>query len=142
MNSKELSQTGRQLLNKGKKSFIRAVFNRKTLLFVSLLLQAGILFSLYFWFEDNIPLFLGGSALFTVAVMLILVNSSMDASAKITWLLVIDLLPVFGCALYIWTQSEWGRRTLQALVARSEVLSHHLIHSRKDTLEQLPQEPM
>lgn len=140
MNSKELSQTGRQLLNKGKKSFIRAVFNRKTLLFVSLLLQTGILFSLYFWFEDNIPLFLGGSALFTVAVMLILVNSSMDASAKITWLLVIDLLPVFGCALYIWTQSEWGRRTLQALVARSEVLSHHLIHSREDTLEQLQQE--
>ena len=44
MDSKELSQTGRQLLNKGKKSFIRAVFNRKTLLFVSLLLQAGILF--------------------------------------------------------------------------------------------------
>ena len=43
MNSKELSQTGRQLLSKGKKSFIRAVFNRKTLLFVSLLLQAGIL---------------------------------------------------------------------------------------------------
>lgn len=72
--------------------------------------------------------------------MLILVNSSMDASAKITWLLVIGLLPVFGCALYIWTQSEWGRRTLQALVARSEVLSHHLIHSREDTLEQLQQE--
>ena len=85
MDSKELSQTGRQLLNKGKKSFIRAVFNRKTLLFVSLLLQAGILFSLYFWFEDNIPLFLGGSALFTVAVMLILVNSSMDPTAKVTW---------------------------------------------------------
>ena len=108
MDRKELSQNGRQLLKKGKKSLIRVVFSRKTLLIVSLLLQAMILFWLYFWFEDNVPLFLGGSALFTVAVMLILVNSSMDASAKITWLVIIDILPVFGCALYVWTQSEWA----------------------------------
>ena len=50
MDRKELSQNGRQLLKKGKKSLIRMVFSRKTLLIVSLLLQAMILFWLYFWF--------------------------------------------------------------------------------------------
>ena len=140
MDSKGLKQNGRQLLHKGKKSIVRALFSRKTLLIVSLLLQAAILFSLYFWFEDNVPIFLGGSALFTVSVMLVLVNSSMDPSAKITWLFIIDLLPVFGCALYIWTQSEWGRRTLQALADRSEVLSHHLIRQKPEVLAQLQQE--
>ena len=112
MDRNEIKQNGRQLLNKSRKSLIRIIFNRKTLLIVSLLLQAYILFGLYFWFEDNVPLFLGGSTLFNVAIMLILVNSSMDPSAKITWLVIIDVLPVFGCALYVWTQSEWGRRTL------------------------------
>lgn len=140
MDSKELSQTGRQLLKKGKKSIIRAFFSRKMLLIVSLLLQAGILFGLYFWFEDNIPVFLGGNALFTAVVILILVNSSMDPTAKITWLFVIYILPVFGCALYVWSQSEWGRRTLQALVARSEALSHHLIHQNGEVLSRLQQE--
>ena len=140
MDRNEIKQNGRQLLNKSRKSLIRIIFNRKTLLIVSLLLQAYILFGLYFWFEDNVPLFLGGSTLFTVAIMLILVNSSMDPSAKITWLVIIDVLPVFGCALYVWTQSEWGRRTLQALVDRSEVLSHHLIRQKQSVLDNLRQE--
>ena len=140
MDRNEIKQNGRQLLNKSRKSLIRIIFNRKTLLIVSLLLQAYILFGLYFWFEDNVPLFLGGSTLFTVAIMLILVNSSMDPSAKITWLVIIDVLPVFGCALYVWTQSEWGRRTLQALVDRSEVLSHHLIRQKQSVLDDLRQE--
>ena len=140
MDSKELSKTGKQLLKKGKKNIVRLLFSRKMLLAVSLLLQAAILFGLYFWFEDNIPIFLGGSTLFTVIVILILVNSSMDPSAKITWLFVIFLLPVFGCALYVWSQSEWGRRTLQALVDRSEALSHHLISQNEDVLRRLEQE--
>ena len=40
MDRNEIKQNGRQLLNKSRKSLIRIIFNRKTLLIVSLLLQA------------------------------------------------------------------------------------------------------
>ena len=140
MDSKKKNDTGLSLLEKRKKSFLRVLFGRNALLIFSLLLQAAILLAICFWFEDRIPLYLGGSALFTVLVLLILVNSSMDPTAKITWLLIISVLPVFGCIFYVWTQSEWGRRTLKALVARSEALSHHLIAQEPEVLEKLTQE--
>ena len=140
MESKKKNDTGLFLLEKRKKSFLRVLFGRNALLIFSLLLQAAILLAICFWFEDRIPLYLGGSALFTVLVLLILVNSSMDPTAKITWLLIISVLPVFGCIFYVWTQSEWGRRTLKALVARSEALSHHLIAQEPKVLEKLTQE--
>lgn len=140
MNPKDHNDTGISLLEKKKKSLLRAVFGRKGILIFSLLLQAAIFVGIFYWFEDRIPLFLGGSALFTVLVLLVLVNSSMDPTAKITWLLIIDILPVFGCIFYVWTQSEWGRRTLKALVDRSEALSHHLIQQDEAVAEALAQE--
>ena len=127
MNPKEHNDDGLLLLKEKQTSFLRQLFGRKAILLISLLLQAVFLFGVCFWFEDRIPLYLGGNALFTVVVLLILVNSSMDPTAKITWLLIIFVVPIFGCIFYVWTQSEWGRKTLKALVDRSEALSHHLI---------------
>lgn len=140
MNPKDRNETGISLLEKKKKSFLRAVFGRKGILIFSLVVQAALFVGIFVWFEDRIPLFLGGSALFTVLVLLVLVNSSMDPTAKITWLLIIDVLPVFGCIFYVWTQSEWGRRTLKALVDRSEALSHHLIKQDETVTQALAQE--
>lgn len=46
-------------------------------------------------------------------MVLYLLNSRLDASAKLTWLLVITLLPVFGALMYLFTQSDLGHRTLR-----------------------------
>lgn len=140
MYPKERNDLGLSLLEKGKKNFLRIFFGRNAILLFSLLIQAVLLLALFFWFEDQMPLVLGGGALFTVLVLLVLVNSSMDPSAKITWLLIIYVLPVFGCFFYVWTQSEWGRRTLKALVDRSEAMSHHLVKQEPEVLEALRQE--
>ena len=140
MYPKDRNDLGLSLLEKGKKNFLRIFFGRNAILLFSLLIQAVLLLALFFWFEDQMPLLLGGGAVFTVLVLLILVNSSMDPSAKITWLLIIYVLPVFGCFFYVWTQSEWGRRTLKALVDRSEAMSHHLVSQKPEVLEHLKKE--
>ncbi len=40
-------------------------------------------------------------------------NSQINPTAKITWLIVIMLLPVFGVLLYLYTQSDFGHRALK-----------------------------
>ena len=140
MHSKEIADNGLTLLKKGKQGLVHALFGRVGLLILCMLIQGVLLFGLFFWFEDNLPLYLGGSALFTVAILLYLVNSPMDPSAKITWLVIIMILPVFGCIFYLWTQSEWGHRTLKALVDRSDQLSKDLICQQEAPLRKLEQE--
>lgn len=51
--------------------------------------------------------------LFELAVVIYLVNSSMDSSAKITWLLVIMVLPILGACLYLYSLLSVGSRTLR-----------------------------
>ena len=68
------------------------------------------LFGVFRWFGDFLPHIFGSTVLFSVAMVLYLLNSRLDASAKLTWLLVITLLPVFGALMYLFTQSDLGRR--------------------------------
>lgn len=109
----ETERTGLTLLKKGKKGLVHILFSRLGLIVVLLLLQVLVLFSVFQWFEEIIPYFYGGTALFSALVVLYLINSRQDPTAKITWLVVIMLLPVFGLLLFLWTESEFGHRVVK-----------------------------
>ena len=109
---------GLSLLKKGKKGLIHAVFSRLGLILVLLFLQIRLLLSAFQWFADFLPHILGGTVLFTVIMVLYLLNSAMDPTAKITWLIVIMLLPVFGALLFWYTQSDIGHRAVKARIGQ------------------------
>ena len=101
------------LLKKGQKGIIHAIFSRFGLMLLLLVVQILILFSIFQWFEDFLPHILGGTALFTVVMVVYLLNSKINPTAKITWLIAIMLLPVFGVLLFLYTQSNIGHRALK-----------------------------
>ena len=104
---------GTHLLKKGQKSLLRLVFSRMSIVLALLLINITILFAIFGWLEELLPLFYGANTIFVVAMVIYLINSSMDASVKITWLIVIMLLPVFGSLLYLYIQTELGHRTMK-----------------------------
>ncbi len=77
-----------------------------------LLFNVVLLFVAFARFEQFLPQFFGGTALFTVCMVLYLINSRLDPTAKITWLIVIMLLSVFGSLLYLFTCREIGHRAV------------------------------
>jgi len=107
---KELMSTqkskGLTLLKQGRKGLAHVLFSRTGLVSILLLLQFGLLFVLFWRFSQFLPHFFGGTAIFTVVMVLSLINGRHDPSAKITWLLIIMLVPVFGSLLYLYTQSD------------------------------------
>ena len=113
MNTKEIADSGLNLLKKGKQGLVHALFGRVGLLILSILIQAAVLFGLFSWFEDTIPIYLGGSVVFTFSILLYLVNSTMDPSAKITWLVFIMIVPVFGTLFLLYTRMDVGHRALR-----------------------------
>ena len=125
----DTENTGLSLLKKGQKGIIHAVFSRFGLILVLLLLQILFLFSVFRWFAGFLPHIWGGSVLFSAFMVLYLLNQDMDAAPKITWLVVIMLMPVFGCLLYVYTQSNLGHRALEERVA-------HLIGRTKEAIVQ------
>ena len=105
--------SGLLLLKKGQKGIVHAIFSRMGLILLLLAFHIFLLFSVFSWFENFLPHIYGGTVLFTVVMVLYLLNCRIDPSAKITWLIVVMLLPVFGALLFWYTQSDLGHRTLK-----------------------------
>lgn len=89
----DAKETGLRLLKKGKQSIFRMIFSRSGLIIALLAVQVLFLFTIFHWFEEFLPHIYGGVVIFTVFMVLYLLNSSMDPTIENTWLVVVMLLP-------------------------------------------------
>ncbi len=121
----ENETTGLHLLKKGQKGIFKMIFSRMSIILLLLILNLGILFAVFGWFEEFLPQFYGGTAAFTVGMVIYLINSRMDPTAKITWLVVIMLLPVFGSLLYLFTCKELGHRAVRKKLQKIYAVSQN-----------------
>lgn len=131
---------GLLLLKKGQKGIIHAIFSRFGLMLLLLVLQVFILFGIFRWFEEFLPHILGGTVLFTFVMVVCLLNSRMNPTAKITWLIVIMLVPVFGVLLFAYTQSDIGHRALKQRVNQIIADTKECIPQSTDTMKRLSEE--
>ena len=131
---------GLRLLKKGQKGIIHAVFSRLGIILLLLILQILFLVCVFYWFGDLVPHFWGGTILFSACMVLYLINSRIDPTAKITWLIVIMLMPIFGALLFWFTQSELGHRALKSRVDQLIQQTNTLVPQDPDTLEHLKEE--
>lgn len=120
---------GLSLLKKGQKGILHAIFSRFGLILLLLIMQILILFGIFQWFGEFLPHILGGTVLFSAIMVICLLNGRFNPTAKITWLIVIMLLPVFGVLLFAYTQSEIGHRALKARM-------NHIITNTKESIPQ------
>lgn len=131
---------GIKLLKKGQKGLIHALFSRFGLFMLLFILQLGALLGIFMWFKDLLPHLFGGTVLFTVIMVLYLLNTPLDSTAKNTWLVVIMLFPVFGALLFWFTQSEIGHRAVKARVEQLIGETSDFMPQNEETLEKLKEE--
>lgn len=140
MQNETEENVGLRLLKKGQKGIIHAIFSRLGIIVLLLLVQVFFLFSVFTWFGDLVPHFWGGTIAFSACIVLYLINSSIDPTAKITWLIIIMLMPVFGALLFWFTQSEVGHRALKSRVDQLIKETNDLVPQDQDALEHLKEE--
>ena len=127
---RDLEDGGMRLIKRGKMGLVRAIFSRFGLMLLLLLLQFGLLFSIFRWFGNLVPHYFGSSILLTAGMVLYLLSSDLDNSVKITWLVVIAVLPVVGVPLFFYVKSNFGHNLLQK----------RLLELEHETRTHLPQE--
>lgn len=134
-------ENGLSLLKKGQKGIIHAIFSRLGLIVLLLGIQVMYLFSMFQWFKDFLPHIWGGTALFTASMVLYLLNRrDLDPTSKITWLIVIMLLPVFGALLLWYTQSDIGHTTVKNRLSQLTEQTREYIPQSQETMEALCRE--
>ncbi|MBS4455830.1 cardiolipin synthase [Tuanshanicoccus lijuaniae] len=126
--------------DKGRQSIFKMLFSRIGIMVLLIFLQVLFFIGVFSWFSDLSPQLYGLSVIFSYLIGLYIVNNQMNYTAKLTWLAVIIAVPIFGAALYAYTQSNIGHRLLvkriNLLIARTE----HLLFQQPEVIESLKQE--
>lgn len=129
---KSIKDSGLRLLKKGQKGLVHAIFSRFGIIILLFALQVVLLFSVLFWFQSFSHELLFGGIAVGLLVSIYILNTRSDPSAKLTWIILVMAVPVFGTLLYFYTEFEIGHRSLRDLTEK-------LLNSTKDKIPQDPE---
>lgn len=128
------------LLEKGKRGLLRIIFGRTGIIILLLAVQILLLFMGLQYLASLFPYFWTGSILLSISVLVSLVGNDDNPAFKLTWMLLMLVLPVFGILLYMYVKSDLGH---WAMVHRFEEIcedTKKFEESDKAVLEQkIPQ---
>ncbi len=122
---------GIRLLKKGQKGIVHAVFSRFGILFLILLIQFLIIFAMFVRFQEFLPQYAGLNTLLSIILMLYLINSEINPTSKITWLIISTIAPLVGLLFFVFTQMEFGHRLLKTRL--SQVIEETKENIKQDT---------
>ncbi|MBO5130439.1 MAG: cardiolipin synthase [Oscillospiraceae bacterium] len=128
---------GSRLVRSGKRGILRIIFGRSMLILLLMVMQFLLVFArLYDVFRD-LPLLFGGVEVFTALMLLHVLNSGENPAIKLSWCVIIALLPVFGMLLYFFVRLEIGHRMVRKMVDSSMADSRKYLPPRAELKEKL-----
>lgn len=126
MTQKKISEPpsrGMRLLKKGQSGLMRALFSRLGIMLLLVLIQIAVPVLLLWRFEEYASWIYTVSLLFSLVMVIILLNCRTDPTAKITWLLLFAVFPLLGAFWFWYSRADLGNRALKKRLDRVQKLS-------------------
>ena len=119
-----------------KKGLLRMIFSRLGLIVLLLIVEAALMVGIYLWAADSFKWFMVGMVIFGVCIVIYLFNSTMDATAKLTWLFLIMLAPIPAVIFLAYTQNDVGYRKISKAARDMIDQTKDLIKQDEDTFNE------
>lgn len=121
------------------KKLLNIIFGRSTIVFLLLSLQVLFLFEIFTRFNQYLNSYAayGGITLLTAFTLVYIVNLRSNANFKISWLVLIALLPFFGLAFYIFTKLELGTRIAKRELIKISDKTQSLLKQDDETYKRI-----
>ncbi|MBQ8804792.1 MAG: cardiolipin synthase [Tyzzerella sp.] len=100
-------------VKKAKKGIFHIVFSRAFVVVLLLLIQIIVLASTVTYLKDYATAIYASFLILEVVSIIYVINSSSNPAFKITWILVILMLPIFGTAFYVFVKLQPGIKFLE-----------------------------
>lgn len=124
-------------VKKAKKGVFRFVFSRITVLLVLMLIQIGILVSTLTYLSEYATYIYAALTLLEIGSVIYIINSKTNPDFKITWILLIFVLPVFGTIFYVFTRVLPGTGFIKRRLSDLNMATIPYMTQDKETLEAL-----
>lgn len=135
---KNKDSKGIRLAARWKKGVFSVLFSRLGLVVIMLLIQVFMLISIWVFLGEFMAKYaVGTQTALEILVLLILFNSPMNSTAKLSWMLLIGALPLFGSIFYLWTQLETGHRSIKKKLNKLNEISGKMLPQNQTVKEKL-----
>ena len=131
-----MTETGKPV-KKGRRSLLRIVFSRTMFITIVLVLNFFYLFSVIFNLFPFVPYLFSSMIIFTAIMELVILNSDDDVDIKLTWAVVVAVLPLLGAFLYLFVRYDLGNRVNRKLIQGSVQASLPFIPDEPGVMEQI-----
>ena len=128
------------LLERGKRGALNVVFGRTMLIVLLIIAQIMLLFLAFRQFSSYTPYLYGALMVFDGAVIINMVNKATNPAIKITWILLMVVVPPLGVFLYLFVEMDWGHRVLNRRLSNLIEETGALLPDRSGVREQLKAE--
>lgn len=115
------------LIQKHSKGLKKLLFSRAGLFVILILIQIGIIYLAYWVLADHLKNFATWRSLFIAAMLVHLVNNDMNSSAKLTWMVLIMIVPIPASLLLFYQNKSIGTRTIKKALAQNIKESRKLL---------------
>ena len=131
-----------KLIDHKNKGILRIIlFSRLGLIVLLILLQLLLFLSFFAWFRQYLTHYEVLRGIFTFAMVLYLFNSSMDSSAKLTWMMIIAVAPFFGTTFLFYSRINFGQNVLHDKVEEMIRRTKKLLPQKETVLQELERDP-
>lgn len=128
------------LIQKSKRSILRVIFGRTMLIILLLGLNLFLMLSFFFDLFQGIPILFGSIELFTGILLAYVVNSRDNPSVKLTWCVLIALVPILGAVLYFWVRFDLGHRLNGKRIDHTVALSAPFVPEQQVLMDRIREE--
>lgn len=125
---------------KSKRGILRIIFGRTMLVVVLMLLNFFLTFSLLFEVFQGIPIIMSSLELFTAVMLIYVLNTRDNPSIKLSWCVVIAILPLLGAVLYLFVRFDLGHRLNKRLVESSIQVSEPFVPEQTELMDRVKEE--
>lgn len=140
MSDKHRQAREKKLLRQSKRGLLRIIFSRTVIITALLLVNFSLLFALLFELFEGITLVFGGLAVATAIMLIVILNSDDDPAFKLSWCIMVAVLPLFGIILYTFFHFDLGSRVHQKMLQKSMQASVPFISDSPSAVMDLLQE--
>lgn len=123
------------------KGLSRVVFSRSLAFLLMILLQLLVLVGGSIYLAGKFPYIYYAFSVAAGMVLIKIINADEPAEFKLTWAVIIIVLPVLGITLYFFNASNWGLVGLKHRVENELLVSRHLVRTSEGTKKALLDQP-
>lgn len=115
----------------------KLVFSRATFFVIALLFQIFILVIAFYWFYEYIAYFYWIVLIFSLIIIIFILNKEDSPEYKISWIIPIVILPAAGILLYIFFNIQYKSRTIAKNISENDDSMKKVLKQSDDILSEI-----